>query len=296
MMRKALFLVLMAASASVPAMPAWAQDDEARPSREERIQARQAQRQARQENRDADQPRQQRSAPVVQNVQPREERRVERREERREERRVERREDRREDRRVERREDRRTAPVATQPGQPLTGWIGDPNDPRMEAHRRRYERIDRQRVRENGTPEQYRALIESQRNQRGNVRDGRRDDRRDVRRDDRREARENRRAWNRDWRRDQRYDWRRYRDTNRFVFRVQPYYSPYRGYRYTRFSIGHILDRLFWGQNYWISNPWQYRLPPAPIGYQWVRYYDDVLLIDTYTGEVVDVIYEFFYR
>jgi len=26
-----------------------------------------------------------------------------------------------------------------------------------------------------------------------------------------------------------------------------------------------------------------------------VRYYDDVLLIDTYTGQVVDVIYDFFW-
>jgi len=26
-----------------------------------------------------------------------------------------------------------------------------------------------------------------------------------------------------------------------------------------------------------------------------VRYYDDVVLVDTYTGEVVDVIYDFFW-
>jgi Ni/Co efflux regulator RcnB len=56
-----------------------------------------------------------------------------------------------------------------------------------------------------------------------------------------------------------------------------------------------VLDRLFWGRNYWISDPWQYRLPAAPYGYQWVRYYNDVLLVDTYNGRVVDVIYDFFW-
>ena len=29
--------------------------------------------------------------------------------------------------------------------------------------------------------------------------------------------------------------------------------------------------------------------------YRWVRYYDDVLLVDVYSGEVVDVIYDFFW-
>ncbi|WP_409574764.1 RcnB family protein [Sphingopyxis sp. PET50] len=30
-------------------------------------------------------------------------------------------------------------------------------------------------------------------------------------------------------------------------------------------------------------------------GYRWVRYYNDALLVDTYSGEVVDVIYDFFW-
>jgi len=79
------------------------------------------------------------------------------------------------------------------------------------------------------------------------------------------------------------------------VFRIQPYYSPYRGYRYNRYGIGSILNRGLWGRNYWISDPYRYRLPPAPVGYQWVRYYNDVLLVDTWSGRVVDVIYDFFW-
>ena len=73
------------------------------------------------------------------------------------------------------------------------------------------------------------------------------------------------------------------------------YYNPYRGYGYTRFSIGFTLGSLFYGQRYWINDPWYYRLPPAYGDYRWIRYYDDALLVDVYTGRVVDVIYDFFW-
>lgn len=102
-------------------------------------------------------------------------------------------------------------------------------------------------------------------------------------------------SWNRNWRSDNRYDWQRYRYSNRNLFRSGGYYSPYRGYRYNRLNIGFILDSLFYSNRYWLSDPFQYRLPPAPYGTQWVRYYDDVVLVDIYTGEVLDVIYDFFW-
>ena len=102
-------------------------------------------------------------------------------------------------------------------------------------------------------------------------------------------------SWNRNWRNDNRYDWQRYRYSNRNLFRSGGYYSPYRGYSYNRLSIGLFLDSLFYSNRYWLSDPYQYRLPPAPYGTQWVRYYDDVVLVDVYTGEVLDVIYDFFW-
>lgn len=102
------------------------------------------------------------------------------------------------------------------------------------------------------------------------------------------------RTWNRDWRGDRRYDWQRYRYSNRGLFHTGRYYAPYRGYNYRRLSIGLFLDAPFYASNYWISDPYQYRLPPAYEGTRWVRYYNDVLLIDAYSGEVVDVIYDFF--
>lgn len=105
----------------------------------------------------------------------------------------------------------------------------------------------------------------------------------------------NHRRWNNDWRRDNRYNWSGYRNQHRNVFSVGRYYSPYRNYSYSRLSIGLFLDRGFYGNNYWVNDPWQYRLPEVYGPYKWVRYYDDVILVDIYSGEVVDVIHNFFY-
>jgi hypothetical protein len=38
-----------------------------------------------------------------------------------------------------------------------------------------------------------------------------------------------------------------------------------------------------------------YRLPYAPPGTRWIRYWNDALLVDVYTGEVVDEIPNFFW-
>ncbi len=101
--------------------------------------------------------------------------------------------------------------------------------------------------------------------------------------------------WNRSWRNDNRYDWRSHRQSNRNFYRPGRYYAPYNNYRYSRISIGFTLGSPFFSSNYWINDPWQYRLPVAYGDYRWVRYYDDVLLIDLRTGYVVDVIENFFW-
>ena len=103
------------------------------------------------------------------------------------------------------------------------------------------------------------------------------------------------RQWDRRWRDNSRYNWRSYRDSHRHVYRVGRYYSPYNSWSYRRLSIGFFLDSLFYSNRYWINDPWQYRLPMADGPYRWVRYYDDVLLVNIYTGEVVDVINDFFW-
>jgi hypothetical protein len=139
--------------------------------------------------------------------------------------------------------------------------------------------------------EQQRTRTDWQQNRRGDNRwDG-------NRRDGNRYSsgqRFNRNNWSRSWRNNSRYDWQRYRYQNRSIFNLGRYYAPYGGYGYNRLSIGIILGEAFFGRDYWID-PYYYHLPPAPEGTEWVRYYNDVVLVDMYSGEVIDVIYDFFW-
>lgn len=99
--------------------------------------------------------------------------------------------------------------------------------------------------------------------------------------------------WNRDWRNDRRYDWRSYRNEHRSIFRLGAYYDPF-GYGYQTFDIGFRLAPVYFGQQYWID-PAMYELPYPPPGTQWIRYWNDAVLVDMYSGEVVDVIHGFFW-
>ncbi|QKS00821.1 hypothetical protein F9288_15215 [Sphingomonas sp. CL5.1] len=106
----------------------------------------------------------------------------------------------------------------------------------------------------------------------------------------------NRGQWNRDWRRDNRYDWSRYRYQNRQAFHLPRYYAPYGwDYGYRRFSVGMVLSNMLFSQDYWIDDPYAYRLPEVYGPYRWVRYYNDAVLVDIYSGQVVDVIYDIFW-
>lgn len=105
------------------------------------------------------------------------------------------------------------------------------------------------------------------------------------------------RRWdNNGWRNDRRYDWQRYRTQYRQVYRLPSYAAPYGwDYGYRRFSIGINLNSILFGSNYWIDDPYRYRLPPAYGTLRWVRYYDDALLVDVRDGYVVDVLHDFFW-
>ncbi len=288
-MRKALITMILAATAATP-VAAWAQDeDNTRVERvRQRIEQRQQARTERQEQR-SETPRVERQArqepqvqtqPVVRRA-PRGDRNWQRREARQEpqvqtEQVVQR--ERRGDRNVPRTDDgQRTSAYPS-------AWQGDPNDPR----RARYERLERRNQYRNGTQEQRQDVREEWRS--------RPELRQERRTETRRDRRDRRRDWNRtSWRNDNRYDWQSWRYRNRSLFRLSPYYSPFRSHRYSRFSIGLFLQPSYYSQRYWLSDPWQYRLPYAPPGTQWVRYYNDVLLVDTWSGEVIDVIYDFFW-
>jgi hypothetical protein len=102
--------------------------------------------------------------------------------------------------------------------------------------------------------------------------------------------------WNRDWHHDNRYNWSDRRARNRNAFHLPRYYAPYGwDYGYRRFSIGFGLSSILYEQNYWIDDPSYYGLPEAYGPYRWVRYYNDALLVDIYSGEVVDTVYDIFW-
>jgi hypothetical protein len=100
--------------------------------------------------------------------------------------------------------------------------------------------------------------------------------------------------WDTNWRHNGRYDWHNYRHHHRSLFHLGFYYDPY-GWGYQPFSIGWRLWPNYYSSNYWINDPWMYRLPYAPPGYVWVRYWNDALLVDRWSGTVVDVIPGFFW-
>ena len=70
-------------------------------------------------------------------------------------------------------------------------------------------------------------------------------------------------------------------------------------YRSVRLGLSALLDRLaavagYYSNQYWID-PVMYGLPYRASGHGWVRYWNDAILVDIYTGTVMDVIPDFFW-
>ena len=66
-------------------------------------------------------------------------------------------------------------------------------------------------------------------------------------------------------------------------------------YRYQRWTFGMTLPSIFWTNDYWIDDYYDYGLGAPPPGTVWVRYGNDAILIDRYTGEILEVVYDQFY-
>jgi hypothetical protein len=100
--------------------------------------------------------------------------------------------------------------------------------------------------------------------------------------------------WSSNWRHNSKYDWQSWRHKHRSLFHLGFYYDPF-GWDYYPCQIGWRLWPSYYSSNFWINDPWYYRLPYAPPGTRWIRYYDDAILVDMWSGQVVDVIYNFFW-
>lgn len=124
-----------------------------------------------------------------------------------------------------------------------------------------------------------------------------REERRDLARDyrdgaSRHEIRDDRRDV-RDARREYREDWRDYRGRHPEFYRGPAWAGP-RGYHWRPVSVGHRFDPVFYDRRYWVD-PYRYHLRPV-LGWQrWVRYGNDVVLIDIRTGRVLAVENRFFF-
>jgi Ni/Co efflux regulator RcnB len=73
------------------------------------------------------------------------------------------------------------------------------------------------------------------------------------------------------------------------------YYRPPLGFYAHSWVFGEILPRSWYGPDYLLNDWWSYGLPYPPLGYDWVRVGDDALLIDSYTGRVVQVVQDIFW-
>jgi Ni/Co efflux regulator RcnB len=125
------------------------------------------------------------------------------------------------------------------------------------------------------------------------IREQRQDLRQAQRYGDRRDIREERRDV-REARQEYREDWRDYRKRNGNLFRQGRYVAP-RGVVYRPVRQGVNLNRAFYNQRYWISDPYRYRLPRVGPNQRWVRYGNDVLLVNIRNGRVLAVNSGFFW-
>ena len=94
--------------------------------------------------------------------------------------------------------------------------------------------------------------------------------------------------------RDQRQDVREarqeLRDDRRDRRRHIAYASPYRGWRYRPVTVGYQLRPAFYGSRYYISDFGRYNVRAPGRWQRWIRYGDDLLLVNVRTGRVLEVI------
>lgn len=100
-------------------------------------------------------------------------------------------------------------------------------------------------------------------------------------RHDRREVRSDRHELRRD-----RNDLRRDRHHRRSA-----YVAPYRSWNYRPVTIGYRLQPAFYGSRYYINDYGMYHVRAPSRWQRWIRYGDDLLLVNIRTGRVLRVVH-----
>jgi Ni/Co efflux regulator RcnB len=76
-------------------------------------------------------------------------------------------------------------------------------------------------------------------------------------------------------------------------YHVGPYHRP-SGWSAHTWGYGQILPRAYWTSQYILADYWLFALEVPPAGYEWVRDGSDALLINTDSGEILQVEYGVF--
>jgi Ni/Co efflux regulator RcnB len=76
-------------------------------------------------------------------------------------------------------------------------------------------------------------------------------------------------------------------------FKIGPYRAP-AGYVARRWAYGQILPRAYWAAPYLLADYWLFALEVPPVGYEWVRVGNDAVLINTVSGQILQVEYGVF--
>lgn len=71
--------------------------------------------------------------------------------------------------------------------------------------------------------------------------------------------------------------------------RRSQYVAPYRGWTYRAIAPGAQLRSGFYGSRYFVD-PARYRLRPVGRYQRWIRYGDDLVLVNVRTGRVIQVL------
>jgi Ni/Co efflux regulator RcnB len=77
------------------------------------------------------------------------------------------------------------------------------------------------------------------------------------------------------------------------TFRIGPYHRP-PGWVAHHWGFGEVLPRAFWAAPYVLADYWLFALEVPPAGYEWVRNDTDAMLVNTDTGEILQVEYGVF--
>ncbi len=79
-----------------------------------------------------------------------------------------------------------------------------------------------------------------------------------------------------------------------YRYRGGPWVPP-PGFVPRRWSHGEVLPWTWWTPRHRIESWWSYGLPVPPVGFSWVRLGRDAVLVDLWTGRIVQVAYTLFW-